>query len=179
MTIYDIIYSFTKQLPAIMDGTKQVVGLIGFLIFVFSGRTLLKANANEKNVIAAAWTGLILSTFLMSIQRWMNILTTTLYGTDLGPVYRVGEDFQQTNDAAMIFIAAETYVIAFGWFALIAGTIKFIEAPKQQNPGLRRKATVGLIIAVMCANIQFTIDVAGATFGIDNAYQEAKNKLTR
>ncbi|MGP5159774.1 hypothetical protein [Pseudoalteromonas prydzensis] len=179
MTIYDIIYSVTEQFPYIMDGLKRVFWFVGVCIFAFSGKVLLSATSNERGVKAGAWFGLFFSTFLLSVERWMNIATSTLYGVNLGPIYRVGDGFQKTNDAAMIFSAAEVYVMAFGWFGFFAAIVKLIEAPRHNNPGMKRKAMIGMGIAVACANIQFTIDVAGKTFGVDNAYAEIREKLTK
>lgn len=178
MTVYDAIYSFTKQMPQIMSGIKFIVAAAGFVIFAYSGKVLLTANGHEKGAITGAWIGLFFSTFLISLQRWMDILTTTVYAQNLGPVFMLGEGFENTQNALMIFNAMEIYVIAFGWLGVIGGTFKFIEAPKQNNPGLKRKAAGALFIGVLLANIQFTIDVVGNTVGYDNAYNDLRKELT-
>lgn len=175
--LYDIIYNFTLQFPSIMKGLKQIVALAGLVIFVLSVKSLLQSNSHERGSQALAWGGLIFSSFLMSIQRWMNILSNTVYDTDLGPVYLVGSDFQQTNDINMIFDALIVYANAFGWFSLISGTLRFYEAPKFNNPGQRRKAAVLMLFGVFLANPEITIDVIGNTFGYENAFEGIKGSL--
>lgn len=177
MDVYDIIYNFTVQFPSIMKGVKQIVGFLGLLIFVMSIKSLLQSNSHEKGAQALAWSGMFFSTFLMSIQRWMNILSNSVYDTGLGPVFLVGSDFQRTNDMNMIFEALMVYANAFGWFSVISGTFRFYEAPKYNSPGHRRKATVLMVFGVFLANPEITIDLVGNTFGYDNAYNNIKNSL--
>lgn len=180
MNIYDVIEAFTKQFPYIMDGLKSIIAFIGLLIFVFSGKVLLTSTSNEKQARVVAWTGLLISPWLFSVEKWMNVFTATVYGSGLGPIYRVGADFDASQqNALMIFNATEIYIQAFGWFGFIGGIFKFIEAPRHNNPGLRRKAVGAMFIGMICANSAFTINVAGGIFGVKNAYSELKIKLTQ
>lgn len=162
-----------------MDGVKQIVAFLGLLIFSFSGKTLLTTTSNERAVRTASWFGLVFSTFLMNIETWMNVVTATFYATDLGPIYRVGADFNATRDALMIFTAAEVYVMAFGWFGFISSIFKLIEAPKLNSPGMKTRAVVGMCVAMACANIAVTINIVGGMVGVKNAYVELKNNLTK
>lgn len=179
MDFYKIIESVTGQFPYIMAGMKPIMAFIGLIIFGISGKVLLSSTSNEKQARAAAWSGLFFSTFLISIEKWMSIATATVYGSDLGAVYRVGTDFNNSRDALMIFNAVEVYVIAFGWFGFFAAIFKLAEAPKYNSPGMRRRALIAMFIAVAMVNIKFTIDIVGMTFTQNGeTYNSIKRTLT-
>lgn len=177
MDIYEIIFTFTTQFPSIMAGVKQIVALVGLGIGVLSITTLLKADPHDKAARKLAWGGMFFSSMLISLQKWMNLLTNSLYRDELGPIFLVGSDFERTNNMSMIFEALQVYVIAFGWFALISGTFKFYEAPRYNSPGIRRRATALMVVGVFSANIAITIDIVGNSFGYSDAYQKMKDSL--
>ena len=179
MDFFSVIEAFTKQIPMIMDGGKQVVVVIGLLIFSISGTTLLKSTSNERGTRAASWFGLIVSPVFINIQKWMDITSATFYGTRMGPIYEnVGRDFSATNDALMIFNSAEIIIMAFGWAGFIGGWFKMSEAPKYNQPGIKRKAGAAIFIGMALANFSLTVDIAGGTFGVSSAYEKMKDNLT-
>lgn len=110
----------------------------------------------------------------------MNIASSTLYGGDLGPIYRVGQGFNNSQDALMIFNAVEVFVKAFGWFGFFAAVIKLSEAPKYNSPGMRRRAFIAMGIAVAMVNIEVTINIIGYVFTQEaDSYSSMKDILTR
>ena len=179
MDFYSIIESVTRQFVGIMDGLKPMVAFGGFVMFALSGKALLNTSENEKKERAIAWSGLFFSTFPSSIERWMGIATASIYGSDLGPIYRVGVGYENTRDALAIFNAVEVYVIAFGWFGFIAAIIKLADAPKYNSPGMKRRALIAMGIAVAMANPKTTIDIVGFSVGKSNAYNSMRDVLTR
>ncbi|MGP4943205.1 hypothetical protein [Pseudoalteromonas nigrifaciens] len=180
MDFYSIIANVVGQVTGIMDGLKPMMAFGGLVIFTLSGKTLLTATHNEKQARAVAWSGLFFSTFLISIERWMNIASSTLYGGDLGPIYRVGQGFNNSQDALMIFNAVEVFVKAFGWFGFFAAVIKLSEAPKYNSPGMRRRAFIAMGIAVAMVNIEVTINIIGYVFTQEaDSYSSMKDILTR
>ena len=175
--VYSHIYHMTTQFPAVMAGLKRIIGLLGFAIFMYSGRSLVVCNSNEQSQRALAWGGLFFGPMLMAIQKWMDIVSGTVFSEDLGAVFVVGSGFNKTNDTEMIWEAFNIWVNAFGWFSFIAGTFKFWEAPRYNTPGKRRSA-VWIIILGMCAvQLDVTIDFIGGVAGYDNAYESIKNSF--
>jgi len=157
---------------------RVLCAIAGFLIFTLSINTLLSTTqSQEKGAVVGAWSGLLISTFLMSIQLWMDVLTTTLYGSNLGPVFMIGEGYIPTNDGVMLFDAGVMTVRFFGWISLVKGTFQMNSAPKQNNPGGKRKALRLLIVGVLCANIDATIDFFGWSVGFSDSFKEIRNRF--
>ncbi|MEJ6534059.1 hypothetical protein [Pseudoalteromonas lipolytica] len=180
MDFFSVISAFTKQIPGIMEGAKAVIVVLGLFVFTISGTTLLKSTSNEKGVRAAAWFGLVISPVLINIQKWMDITSATFYGKKMGAVFdTVGRDFSATNDSLMLFNSAEIIIMAFGWFGFIAGWLKMSEAPKYNQPGIKRKAAAAIVIGMALANFKVSVDIAGGTFGVSDSYEKMKENLTQ
>jgi len=152
--------------------------IAGVGIFVISINTLLSTkHSQEKGAVVTAWTGLFVSSFLVSLQLWMDVLTTSLYGSNLGPVFMVGEGYIPSNDGVMLFDAGVMTVRFFGWISLIKGTFQMYSAPKQNNPGGKRKAIRLLTVGVLCANIDATIDFFGWTVGFEDSFNDIRKRF--
>jgi hypothetical protein len=157
---------------------RVLCAIAGFIIFALSMNTLLDSKmSQEKGAVVTAWVGLVISTFLVSLQIWMDVLTTSVYGTNLGPVFNIGEGYTPTKDGVMIFDVGVMTTRFFGWISVIKGTFQMYSAPKQNNPGGKRKAMRLLVVGVLCANIDATIDIAGFSVGFENSFNDIRNRF--
>lgn len=158
-----------------MGAVRQITALIGMFIFFSSVRTFLLVQQHEKTERAMAWSGLFVSGFFFSVHRWMDIVSSSFLGSDLGPVFMVNAGIGQTNDTAMIFETLKTFINAIGWVFFITSAYKFHEAPRINSPGTRRSAIGKMILAACMVQLEITINIIGGSIGIDNAYQSIKD----
>ena len=158
-----------------MGAVRQVTAFVGFFVFIASVRTFLLAQQHEKTERTMAWSGLFISSVMFSVHRWMDIVSASFLGSNLGPVFMVNGAINQTNDTEMIFEAFKAFVNAAGWFIFISSAYKFYEAPKINAPGTRRSALGTMLLATTMVQLEITINIIGGTLGFDNAYQSIKD----
>lgn len=170
MDIFDSLFTFTKQIPQVMGAVRQVTAIVGLGMFLVSARTFLFAQQHEKTERGMAWGGLFFSGVFFSVHRWMDIVSASFLGSDLGPVFMVNSNIAQTNDAEMIFEAVRAFVNAAGWIIFILSAFKFYEAPKINAPGTRRSAVGKMLLAACMVQLEITINIIGGSVGIDDAY---------
>lgn len=175
MDIYNSVFTFAQQIPQVMGAVRQVTAIIGLFIFFSSIRTFLLVQQHEKTERAMAWSGLFLSGVFFSAHRWMDIVSSSFLGSNLGPVFMVNAGIGQTNDTAMIFEALKSFINAVGWMFFLTSAYKFHEAPKINSPGTRRSALGKMILAALMVQLEITINILGGTIGIENAYQSIKD----
>jgi hypothetical protein len=171
LDIYDSVFTFAKQIPEVMGAVRQVTAIVGLFVFITSVRTFLFAQQHEKTERAMAWGGLFFSGFFFSVHRWMDIVSASFLGSNLGPVFMLNASINQTNDAEMIFEAFRSFINAAGWVVFILSAYKFYEAPKLNAPGTRRSAVWKMVLASCMVQLEITINILGATFGVDGAYK--------
>lgn len=175
MDIFDSVFTLVKQVPQIMGAVRQVTAFVGLAMFLVSVRTFLFAQQHEKTERTMAWTGLFFSGVFFSVHRWMDIVSSSFLGTNLGPVFMINADINKTNDAQMIFEAFKTFVNAAGWIIFITSAYKFHEAPKINAPGTRRGAIGKMMLAALMVQLEITINIIGSSFGVDGAYQSIQD----
>lgn len=175
MDIFDSVFTLAKQVPQVMGAVRQVTAIVGFFMFIASLRTFFHAQQHEKTERAMAWSGLFFSGVFFSVHRWMDIVSASFLGTNLGPVFMVNAEINRTDNAEMIFEAFRAFLNAAGWIVFILSAYKFHEAPKINSPGTRRSAVGKMILAACMVQLEITINILGATIGIDDAYQSIQD----
>jgi hypothetical protein len=175
LDIFDNVFIFAKQIPQVMGAVRQVTAFVGLFMFLASVKTFLFAQQHEKTERTMAWSGLFFSGVFFSVHRWMDIVSSSFLGTDLGAVFMVNGEINRTNDAEMLFEALRAFINAAGWMIFITSAYKFHEAPRINSPGTRRGAIGKMLLAVTMVQLEITINIIGSTIGIDDAYQSIQD----
>lgn len=175
MDIFDNVFIFAKQIPQVMGAVRQVTAFVGLFMFLASVKTFLFAQQHEKTERTMAWSGLFFSGVFFSVHRWMDIVSSSFLGTDLGPVFMINGQINQTNDAEMLFEALKAFINAAGWMIFITSAYKFHEAPRINSPGTRRSAIGKMLLAATMVQLEITINIIGGTIGIEDAYQSIQD----